>query len=76
MKQLTPSQLRENIYRVLDEVAAGKPVAVKRKGSLLKIVPSIKKSRLALLKKRKIIRTDPEKLVHLTWEREWKPKSF
>lgn len=77
MKTYTPSELRENIYRILDDVATKKtPVSVKSKGVLLRIVPPEKKSRLASLKKRKIIRTDPEALVHCDWRHEWKPKSF
>ena len=77
MKTYTPSELRENIYNVLDDVVStGRPVGVKRKGVLIQIVPPQKKSLLSSLKKRKVILTDPEKLVHLNWEHTWKPKSF
>lgn len=77
MKRVTPSKLRENIYRILDEVAIkGNVVTVERKGIPLKIVPPKIKSRLACLKKRNIIRGNPENLIHLSWEKAWKPKSF
>jgi prevent-host-death family protein len=53
---ITASKLRENIYRILDEVAeTGVPVEVVRKGVKLRIVPEVKRSKLANLKKRKDI---------------------
>jgi antitoxin (DNA-binding transcriptional repressor) of toxin-antitoxin stability system len=77
MKQVTPSQLRADIYKILDKVLReGRPIEIKRKGAILKIIPPKPKSRLSTLKKRKICRVDPESLVHLEWEREWKPKLF
>ena len=75
MKTLTPSKLREDIYRILDQVALkGKTVTVERKGVLLRIVPPEKKSRLSLLKKRKFIRGNPDDLPDIHWDKEWKPK--
>lgn len=77
MKELTPSQLRQNIYRILDQVVAqGRPISIKRNGVIVQLVPPKLKSRLSLLKKRDIFLEDPEKLVHLNWENQWKPKSF
>lgn len=77
MKAYTPSKLRENIYRILDEVASkGEAIAIKRRGLLLKIVPPEKKSRLSLLKKRPVILSDPEEIVHMEWKGAWKPKAF
>jgi hypothetical protein len=77
MRELTASKLRANIYKVLDQVALrGRPVAVRRRGVLLKIVPPEKKDRLARLKKRNVIVGDPEDLVHINWETEWKPGSL
>ena len=77
MKTYTPSSLRQDVYRVLDEViATGRPIAVRRNGSLLKIIPPVRKSRCDSLKKRKGLLVDPEELVHLEWGHEWKPKHF
>lgn len=75
MKTYTPSKLRENIYRVLDEVVkTGRPVAVQRKGVVIQIVPPKKKKNwFDSLPKRKVIRGDPEALVHIDWSKEWKP---
>lgn len=77
MTRLTPTRLRENLYKVLDQVLqTGRPIAVKRRGQLLTIVPPRPKNRLAALKKRKFIKGDPEGLVHRNWTPEWKPKFF
>ncbi len=77
---LTPSKLRENIYKYLDEVALkGKTIEVERKGIILKIIPPEKQSKLskfAKLKKRNVIQGDPEDLVHISWEKEWNPGPF
>lgn len=73
-KRLSASKLRENIYRILDEVKeTGQPVEITRKGVILKIVPPEKVSRLSLLKKRNILKVPPEGIIHLNWEKEWKP---
>jgi hypothetical protein len=38
---LTASKLRENIYRILDQVLeTGVPVEIERRGKILKIVPT------------------------------------
>ncbi|MBI2346025.1 MAG: type II toxin-antitoxin system prevent-host-death family antitoxin [Deltaproteobacteria bacterium] len=74
MTRLTASKLRENIYRVLDRVAAtGEPVEIVRKGTVLRIVPPRPISRLAHLPKRKVLRVAPEAIVHCDWSKEWKP---
>jgi hypothetical protein len=74
---LTASRLRENIYRILDQVAeTGIPVEIVRGRRRLKIVPAgealpRKTDRLKL--RPKALVGDPQKLVHLDWSREWKP---
>jgi prevent-host-death family protein len=65
---ITASKLRENIYRILDEVAeTGVPVEVVRKGVTLRIVPEVKRSKLANLKKRKDWLGSEEDLTKSTW---------
>jgi hypothetical protein len=74
---LTASRLRENIYRILDQVLdTGIPVEIVRAGRRLRIVrveeePARKLQNLephpdALV-------GDPEELVHLDWSGEWQP---
>jgi hypothetical protein len=69
-----PSQLRENIYRILDQVLdTGIPVEIERHGKLLRIVPVEARSKLDNLKPRPYLLSDPEDLIHLDWSGEWQP---
>lgn len=71
---IKPSQLREDIYRILDQVLdTGIPVEIERHGKLLKIIPVEPRSKLENLKPRKYLLSDPEDLVHLDWSGEWHP---
>ena len=73
---LTASKLRENIYRILDQVLeTGIPVQIERGGRLLEIVPcERRKSKLDNLEPHPgAVVGDPEDLVHLDWSDEWKP---
>ena len=71
-KKITATKLREDIYNILDEISAtGIAVEVTRNGHSLKIVPSSPPSKLKRLKKRKVIKGDPESLVHVDWSSEW-----
>ena len=75
--KITASKLRENIYKILDQVLeTGSPVEIERRGRKLRIVPGDARPRgkLARLERRpKVIVGDPEALVHLDWSGEWKP---
>lgn len=74
---VTASKLRENVYRILDQVLeSGEPVVIVRGGRKLKIVPvdEPSKGKLDRLAKRpETLLTDPEELVHLDWSKEWRP---
>ena len=71
---LTASKLRENIYRILDEVLrTGNPVEVVRRGRVIRIAPGDSQPTLDRLQKRSVIVGDPEDLVHLDWSDEWRP---
>ena len=68
----TASKLRENIYRVLDQILeTGVPVEITRKGRRLKIVTVDGPDKLANLKRRDVLNGDPEDIVHLDWSGEW-----
>ena len=70
---ITASKLRQNIYKLLDQVAeTGNPIMITRKGKRLKIVPVDKVSKFDNLKKRKGLLCDPEEIVHMDWSKEWK----
>lgn len=74
---ITASRLRENVYRILDDVLmTGEAVEVYRKGAVLRIEPPTRKPkgrRLDLLPKRNLIAGDPDDLVHMDWSHEWRP---
>jgi hypothetical protein len=67
--RLTASKLRENVYRILDDaIATGVPVEVVRKGTVLKIVPEKRASKLDRLKNRKnVFAGDPDDIIGMDW---------
>lgn len=72
--QYTASNLRENIFKILDEVLeSGVPVEIKRRGRLLRIVPVEPRGKLDSLETRPYLNGDPQEIVHLDWSGEWRP---
>ncbi|MFY9987456.1 MAG: hypothetical protein WAK31_22050 [Chthoniobacterales bacterium] len=68
-----PSQLRADLYRLLDRVLkTGEPIEIDRGGKTLLLVPKEKKSKLDNLVKRNVIVGDPEDLVHMDWSKGWR----
>jgi hypothetical protein len=72
---VTASKLRENIYRILDQVLeTGVPVEIERHGKILKIVPAEIPQKLEnLIGRRDFVQGDPEDIVHLDWSNAWRP---
>jgi len=72
---MTASKLRENIYRILDQVLeTGVPVVIERNGCTLRIVADDPPSKLGLLDRRpEVVIGDPADLVELDWSSEWSP---
>jgi hypothetical protein len=72
---LTASKLRENVYRILDDVLeTGTPVEIERNGRLLRIVAVEPPGRLARLTPHPdAIVGDPDDLVSTDWSGEWRP---
>jgi hypothetical protein len=74
-KKYTASELRSDVYRVLDSVLeTGVPVEIERKGRTLRIIADAPPSRLARLVKRKVMRGPPDAIVHMDWSKYWKPE--
>ena len=77
--RLTASKLRANVYRVLDQVLeTGVSVEIERHGRRLRIIAeksgeTAAPGKLIRLKPRKLLRGDPQALVHVDWSREWRP---
>jgi antitoxin (DNA-binding transcriptional repressor) of toxin-antitoxin stability system len=70
--RVTASRLRENVYRILDEViATGVPVEIVRKGAVLRIVPEQRASKLSRLKRRAGFEGDPDDIMGMDWLKEW-----
>jgi hypothetical protein len=76
-KPMTATELRKDIYRVLDDVLeTGIPQEVTRGSRTLMIVPAGgKRLRLADLPRREAITCTPDELVETSWEQEWSPES-
>ncbi len=71
---MTASQLRQNIYRALDQVLeTGVPLEIERKGKTLRIVPAAPHNKLDNLKPRDCLRGNPEDIIDIDWLREWRP---
>jgi hypothetical protein len=75
-KRVTASHLRQNIYRILDEVIeSGQPVEIERKGKVVRIETKGQDKGIFenLTPHPGSIVGDSEDLVHIDWSQEWKP---
>ncbi len=73
MRKLTPTQLRKELYRVLDEILeSGEGVEVERAGGKVLLVPQFE-NKLDRLKKRDTIVGDPSTIDQVSWEHAWQP---
>ncbi len=72
MKTITVTELRGNIYKLLDEVLnTGIPIEIKKGGKKLKIVPVDKADKLQnLVSRPNAIKGNPNDLVNISWEKE------
>lgn len=72
---VTASELRQNVYRLLDQVlATGLPLEIERAGRRLRIVPVDPPSKISRLSPHPgAVTGNPEDLVHLDWSGEWQP---
>jgi len=72
--KLTASQLRSDVYRILDRVLeTGVPVEIERHGKILRIVPPADSSKTGRLEPVEYLTGDPEEIVHVDWSEEWRP---
>jgi antitoxin (DNA-binding transcriptional repressor) of toxin-antitoxin stability system len=72
---ITATELRSNLYRLLDQVlATGEPLLISRKGRQLRIEPDRPEAKLdRLIRREGVIKGDPDDLVHVDWSGEWRP---
>ena len=69
MKTVTPTQLRTNIYNLLDEILkTGLPLEIKKGDKKLRIVPVDEVDKLKnLISRPEVIQGDPDDLVEIDW---------
>ena len=68
----TATQLRQNIYALLDQtIETGEPIEIERNGHLIRIVAAEPPSKLARLKKHNDVVGDIDDLIHMDWYNEW-----
>lgn len=72
MKTITVTELRGNIFKLLDEVLrTGVPIEVNKGGKKVRIVPAEVSNKLQnLVSRPDVINGDPEDIVNTTWEKE------
>jgi PHD/YefM family antitoxin component YafN of YafNO toxin-antitoxin module len=72
MKSVTPTELRGNLFNLLDEILkTGIPLEIDRGGKRLRIVPVEKIDKLQnLVSRPDVILGDPDELISLSWEQE------
>lgn len=72
MKTITPTELRSNIYNLLDEILdSGVPIEISKGNRKLRIVPIEKRDKLEnLILRPHVIIGDPDDLVDISWEKE------
>ena len=72
---VTATELRQNIYKLLDQVLeSGIPLEVELKGRRLRVVSAETLSKLdRLVPHPDAIEGDPEDFVHIDWSGEWRP---
>ncbi|HID54283.1 MAG TPA: type II toxin-antitoxin system Phd/YefM family antitoxin [Anaerolineae bacterium] len=72
MKTVTPTELRANIYNLLDEVlTTNVPIEINKGGNRLRIIPVKKGDKLQnLVPRPDVIQGDPDDLVNINWEKE------
>ena len=72
MKTITVTELRGNIYKLLDEVLnTGIPIEINKGGKKLRIVPVGKVNKLQnLVSRPNMIKGNPNDLVDISWEKE------
>jgi len=72
---ITASDLRQNVYRLLDEVLrTGTPLEIERGGRLLRIVAVDGPTKLSRLAPHPgSIAGRPDDLIHVDWSHEWRP---
>jgi antitoxin (DNA-binding transcriptional repressor) of toxin-antitoxin stability system len=66
--KITASKLREDVYRILDEIIeTGQEVEILRKGVVIRMVPAKKTSKISRLKKHDYSDENADFFTHIDW---------
>ncbi len=70
MKTITPTELRSNIYNLLDEVLeTGIPIEINKGDQKLRIVPVAKVDKFQnLVSRPEVIKGSSDELIDISWE--------
>ncbi len=72
---ITASQLRADVYRLLDRVIeTGEPLEIERNGVVLRLVPPRPTHWLDRMPRREVVVGDPEALAEVEWSGSWSPE--
>jgi antitoxin (DNA-binding transcriptional repressor) of toxin-antitoxin stability system len=72
--RVTASQLRADIYKLLDRViATGEPLEIERRGVIVRLVAPHQDWLDRLPRREGVVVGDAEDLVHLDWSEHWAP---
>lgn len=72
---ISASQLRQDVYRLLDQVlATGEPLEIIRRGRTLRIVADTPGSKISRIRPAvDFVHGDPDDLVEIEWSQSWQP---
>ena len=75
--KVTATQLRADLYRILDRVSkTGEEIEITRASGSLVIRPKVSERRARGRRPRgnpKLIVGNPDELIHIDWSKHWKP---
>lgn len=76
-KKLSLSELRAQIYGIFDKViSTGIPIEIERRGTIVRIVPENRPSKLERIRELDCLLGDPEDLLKISWESEWRGRDL
>ena len=71
---VSASQLRANIYKLLDGVLEGETLEIERNGHILRVVANAERTWIDRLRRREgVVVGDSEDLVSQDWSGDWQP---
>ena len=77
MKKMTPTQLRKDLYSILDQILeSGEGIEIEREFGSVLLLPQRTAGKLERLPRRQTILGDVDSLDEISWEGVWQPDCF